>query len=125
MTRLTRLGGRRRRRFDSTRTQFNPDKVNFTKDETAKTWSATITIRGTHDGAYTFAPGEVEPLEPTGNVITMGPETFTIHFADDEETIIKKWTVEPLSANAPSGPPGLYVLAGGSLPNAEPAATAA
>ena len=102
---------------------FNPDKVEFTKDETTKAWSATIKISGTHDGAFTFAPGEVEPLAPTGREIVMGPETFTFHFTDDKETTIKKWTVEPL-ADAPSGPPGFYVLAGGSLPNAS-AATAA
>ena len=102
--------------------QFNPDIVEFTKDETTKSWSATIKISGTHDGAFTFAPGEVEPLAPTGREIVMGPETFTFHFTDDKETTIKKWTVEPL-ADAPSGPPGFYVLAGGSLPNAS-AATA-
>lgn len=100
--------------------QFNKKKAQFVFDEQEKCWKATIIVTGTHDGPYTFAPGEIDALEPTKKKCVVGPEIFRI-FIDEKTEKIKKFTVEPL-ADKPSGPPGFYVLAGGKLPQPTTAA---
>jgi hypothetical protein len=100
--------------------QFNKKKAQFVLDEQEKCWKATIIVTGTHDGPYTFAPGEIDALEPTKKKCVVGPEIFRI-FIDEKTEKIKKFTVEPL-ADKPSGPPGFYVLAGGKLPQPTTAA---
>lgn len=100
--------------------QFNKKKAQFVFDEQEKCWKATIIVAGTHDGPYTFAPGQIDALEPTKKKCVVGPEIFRI-FIDEKTEKIKMFTVEPL-ADKPSGPPGFYVLAGGKLPQPTTAA---
>ena len=92
---------------------FNPEAKPFTQREDGS-WSATFLVKGTHDGTYQLP--DLPPLEASGKECVMGPETFSFYF-NDEGKVTKK-VIEPLHAG-PSGPPGMYVLAGGVIPPKE------
>lgn len=89
---------------------FNPEKNAFVQQPDGG-WKAKILVTGTHSGSFSPMPG-VPPIEATGKKCVMGPEYFTL-YVNDEGKVTKK-TVEPCQAG-PSGPPGMYVLAGGTL----------
>jgi hypothetical protein len=91
---------------------FNREKVAFAKGEDGL-WAADIMVGGTHDGSFTPMPGMLPPVEATNKAAVVGPEKFSFHFSDDGK--IDKMTIEPLKAG-PAGPPGFYVIVGGTLP---------
>ena len=76
-------------------------------------WTVTCFVRGTHDGPFTVPGMDLPELEPTGKECVMGEEKFTFYVND--AGLITKKVVEPL-ADKPTGPPGFYTLAGGTLP---------
>ncbi len=89
---------------------FNPERNAFSQREDGS-WSANVLVQGTHDGTYAL-PG-LPPLEATGKECVIGPEIFSFYFDDDG--LVTKKTIEPVK-EGPSGPPGMYVLAGGKIP---------
>ena len=58
-------------------------------------------------------PGKLPAIETTDKECTIGPELFTM-FAN-EEGKATRLEIQPLHAGALVGPPGFYVLVGGSL----------
>ena len=85
-------------------------------------WGAKILVKGTHTGAaFTPMPGMLPAIETTNKECSIGPELFTMFCnAEGKATAL---TIEPLHEGALVGPPGFYVLVGGTLP--PPAPTAA
>ena len=78
-------------------------------------WGANIVVKGTHTGAaFTPMPGKLPAIETTNKECSIGPELFTM-FCNDEGKATAL-TIEPLHEGALVGPPGFYVLVGGTLP---------
>ena len=75
-------------------------------------WRTTIQWTGTHDGPFQLAEN-LAVVKPTGKRMTMMPEAFTAWV--DDAGKIKRLTVEPLEEGL-SGPPGMYIMAGGVIP---------
>ena len=75
-------------------------------------WRTTIQWTGTHDGPFQLAEN-LPVVKPTGKRLTMRPEAFTAWV--DDAGKIKRLTVEPLEEGL-SGPPGMYIMAGGVIP---------
>ena len=81
-------------------------------------WACKLLVAGAHDGSFGlgFMGLDGAPvLAPTGKQCVMGPEVMSFTFNAAGE--VTKKTVEPCQPG-PSGPPGMYVLAGGKLPGA-------
>eukprot|EP01043_Picozoa_sp_COSAG02_P054544 COSAG02_NODE_6191_length_3741_cov_8.726249_1_plen_140_part_00 len=78
-------------------------------------WGANIVVKGTHTGAaFTPMPGKLPAIETTNKECSIGPELFTMFCnAEGKATSL---TIEPLHEGALVGPPGFYVLVGGTLP---------
>jgi len=93
---------------------FNLTQQPFTKNADGS-WTAQIYLGGTHSGVdYSPVPGVLPAVPAKGKYCRVGPEEFTLYF--DEDGKIIKETVRQLS-HSPSGPPGMYMLAGGTLPS--------
>ena len=81
-------------------------------------WACKLLVGGAHDGSFGlgFAGIDGAPVvAPTGKHCVMGPEVMSFRFNAAGE--VTKKTVEPCQPG-PSGPPGMYALAGGKLPGA-------
>ena len=101
---------------------FNPNKETPTKNEKGG-YGALIVVTGKHDGApFTPMPGMLPPMEAKGTECSIGPELFTMYVNDEGKAT--KIEIEPQEEGALAGPPGFYVLVGGTLPS-PPAAEAA
>lgn len=99
---------------------FNSGKAVPTKQADGS-WAADIIVTGTHTGApFAPMPG-LTPMPAKGVKCDIGPEKFSLF--PNAEGKLTKLTIEPLHAGKPAGPPGFYVLVGGTLP--APAAAAA
>ena len=75
-------------------------------------WRVVISWSGTHDGPFQLAKN-LATVKPTGKRLAMAPEAFTAWV--DDAGKIRRLTVEPLE-DGPSGPPGMYIMAGGVIP---------
>ena len=92
---------------------FNPTKETPEKNAEGG-WGAKITVTGKHTGAaFTPMPGKLPAIETTDKECTIGPELFTMYA--NEEGKATRLEIQPLHEGALVGPPGFYVLVGGSL----------
>lgn len=94
--------------------RFNSEKNSWSQNPDGS-WSCKLLVCGAHDGSFDlgFAGMDVPSLAATGRHCVMGPEVMTFTF--DAAGKVKKKLVEPCQPG-PSGPPGMYALAGGKLP---------
>eukprot|EP00729_Bicosta_minor_P004163 gene4163-19170_t len=95
---------------------FNPKIETPIKNETGG-YGALIVVTGKHDGEpFTPMPGVLPPMEAKGTECCIGPEVFTMYVNDEGKAT--KIEIEPQHEGALAGPPGFYVLVGGTLPSA-------